>query len=550
MSITINVKSSSGGKYSLDVQSLSETVGAFKVRLAAVSDIPAEAQRLIFRGHVLKDNQTLQDIRDKHGLETGQTMHVVRGTTTAQRNAATQTAQQSQTSQPPSSAQPTAPSTASPFGMFGMPPTQGLGMGDMAEMQRQLMQNPEQMQAMMNSPMMESLLNNPELARNMMMATPQMRELIERNPEVGHVFNDPSTFRQMMQIARNPSLMNEMMRNTDRQMANIEMMPGGFDALRRMQENFQAPLMDAVQGMNNPTTDANDNNAASDNPFASLFQNTPSNTPMPNPWAPNNGVPTAQPAANPSANNSAERQAPGTDPAQTNAGANPSANNPFASLMAGMGGTGGAPQFPGMPQPAQMDQMLQMMENPMMQQMLQSMVNDPAMLETMINSSPQLQAITQANPEMAAMLRNPGVMQALINPDVMRSLSVLRNAMGGGQAGNPTTGTGTTGAAPMGGAQTPGTGGTAPAAGTAPRGVDMNGILAMMNAMGGLGRQGTAAAPQPEMTQEQLEQMYSSQLAQLRDMGFLDTNMCLQALRRAGGNVAVAVENLLNQLGG
>jgi hypothetical protein len=37
-----------------------------------------------------------------------------------------------------------------------------------------------------------------------------------------------------MEIARNPNLMQEMMRNNDRAMANIENVPGGFDALHRM----------------------------------------------------------------------------------------------------------------------------------------------------------------------------------------------------------------------------------------------------------------------------------------------------------------------------
>jgi ubiquilin len=37
-----------------------------------------------------------------------------------------------------------------------------------------------------------------------------------------------------MEMARNPNLMQEMMRNNDRAMANIENVPGGFDALRGM----------------------------------------------------------------------------------------------------------------------------------------------------------------------------------------------------------------------------------------------------------------------------------------------------------------------------
>lgn len=44
------------------------------------------------------------------------------------------------------------------------------------------------------------------------------------------------------------ALMREQMRNQDRTMANIEAHPEGFNALRRMYENFQEPLMDAASG--------------------------------------------------------------------------------------------------------------------------------------------------------------------------------------------------------------------------------------------------------------------------------------------------------------
>ena len=44
------------------------------------------------------------------------------------------------------------------------------------------------------------------------------------------------------------ALMREQMRNQDRTMANIESHPEGFNALRRMYENFQEPLMNAASG--------------------------------------------------------------------------------------------------------------------------------------------------------------------------------------------------------------------------------------------------------------------------------------------------------------
>ena len=49
--------------------------------------------------------------------------------------------------------------------------------------------------------------------------------------------------------------MREQMRNQDRTMANIESHPEGFNALRRMYENFQEPLMDAAAGQGNSQQD-------------------------------------------------------------------------------------------------------------------------------------------------------------------------------------------------------------------------------------------------------------------------------------------------------
>ena len=51
------------------------------------------------------------------------------------------------------------------------------------------------------------------------------------------------------------ALMREQMRNQDRTMANIESHPEGFNALRRMYENFQEPLMNAATGQANNQQD-------------------------------------------------------------------------------------------------------------------------------------------------------------------------------------------------------------------------------------------------------------------------------------------------------
>ena len=53
-----------------------------------------------------------------------------------------------------------------------------------------------------------------------------MQGVLERNPEIGHVLNNPQLMRQAMEIARNPALMQEMMRNQDVALRNIESLPG------------------------------------------------------------------------------------------------------------------------------------------------------------------------------------------------------------------------------------------------------------------------------------------------------------------------------------
>eukprot|EP00184_Porphyridium_aerugineum_P008173 CAMPEP_0184692482 /NCGR_PEP_ID=MMETSP0313-20130426/945_1 /TAXON_ID=2792 /ORGANISM="Porphyridium aerugineum, Strain SAG 1380-2" /LENGTH=614 /DNA_ID=CAMNT_0027150317 /DNA_START=188 /DNA_END=2032 /DNA_ORIENTATION=+ len=611
----INIKSSTGSKFSITVNDNTETIEAFKKRVHAQCGIEPEYQRLIYRGHVLKDTQTFEELT-KTGLENGHTMHLVRsgaaaaagagagtaagtGAATAATNGlgpAVPNASAPRAVAPTVTPTPTASTTfpnafgaaapqPSPFGMgtanpfgafpgFGASPGAGGNM-DLNAMQQQLMQNPEMMRQMMDSPMMQSMLSNPELVRSMMMMNPQVRQLMETNPELAHVLNDPNNIRQAIEMARNPAMMNEMTRNMDRAMANIEMMPGGFDALRRMHENVQQPLTEAM--MQPPPA----NNE--ENPFSNLFAttNTPSTAPMPNPWNPAgagnaNGV-----GANANTNINTASRAPSTATGATQATA-ATAADPFSSLFGTPAtnvnantnsnlnnfgynpmGTGG---FGGMMPPNQ-EEMLRLMEDPFMQQMMQSMLSNPATRQQLVSSNPMLRQAIETNPQMAQMLDNPDFLRMMTNPEILRQSINLQQAMqqagvgpGFGYPGYGTTPSTTsanppvapTGAQPADAGATPSTGSNADlsqlfnmfALSQAARGAPAGGNLFVPPATG------AAPAPAPAMTQEQLEQMYATQLSQLRDMGFLDTTMCIQALQASGGNVNLAVERLLNQFGG
>merc|ERR1711981_1181126 len=64
------------------------------------------------------------------------------------------------------------------------------------------------------------------------------------------MLNNPEVLRQMMEIARNPSRLQEMTRTMDRQMQNLESMPGGQAILQRMYRDVQEPVLNAMGGPN------------------------------------------------------------------------------------------------------------------------------------------------------------------------------------------------------------------------------------------------------------------------------------------------------------
>ena len=123
------------------------------------------------------------------------------------------------------------------------------------------------------------------------MSNPQMRELVDRNPELGHILNDPSVLRQSLEAARNPELMREMTRSTDRAMSNIEATPEGFNMLRRMYENVQEPLMNATTMSGNAGNNVDASNSLmTTNAETGTGNDVPNTNPLPNPWGAAGGM--------------------------------------------------------------------------------------------------------------------------------------------------------------------------------------------------------------------------------------------------------------------
>ena len=87
--------------------------------------------------------------------------------------------------------------------------------------------------------------------------------------------------RHSMQMMRNPQAMREAMRHQDMAISQLENHPEGYNALRRMYEDVQEPMMQAQQQAfgGTPTTTTTNTNTTN-TPSSS----SPNTSALPNPW--------------------------------------------------------------------------------------------------------------------------------------------------------------------------------------------------------------------------------------------------------------------------
>ncbi|KAH6760009.1 ubiquitin family protein [Perilla frutescens var. frutescens] len=518
----LNIRCSNGSKFSVQVN-LNSTVEDFKLVVAQKCEIPAQQQRLIYKGRIMKDDQTLKSF----GLEDNHIVHLVRGFATAAplnsttiTDAGIQNTNSTSTNAGSNGGRPRGRPEFGPVFFPEFAPS-GNGLGNasglfgalpgMEQMQEELDQDPDMIRDILNMPGVQNLMNNPETIRNLIMNNPQMREIMDRNPDLGHILNDPATLRQTMDAAQNPEIMREMMRNTDRAMSNIESSPEGFNMLRRLYENVQEPLLNA-------TTLTEDNRSdLGSNPLAARLRAqagrtgtenmanspAPNTNPLPNPWA-----------------------SAGTGGSQTNSGAwvNPT-DNDMADSPGGLGFPDLDPMLGSMPDPTAFNQLMQ---NPVISQMMRNTLSNPQYMNQILGFNPQLQNILESNPQLRDMMQNSEFIHQLTSPETMQQLLNFHRAL-----------------APQIGIQTSrepaqNDGGTASAAGNM-------GLNMLMNLFGGLATGGGInSASRPQVPPEE---RYATQLSQLQEMGFFDTQENIRALMATAGNVHAAVERLLGNPG-
>jgi len=575
--ITVTVKTPKE-KQNIEIESNAE-IKQFKEAISPkFGNASLESLCLIFAGKIMKDHETLAT----HNIKDGMTVHLVikNSTNNAARNNeaagsnTTSTNSDMDTNNTTNNTTPqTAPNVAaSPFGLGGLGGLSGLGtlgmgsanfMETQQRVQRELMSNPDMLRQVLDNPLTQSLMSNPDVMRQMLESNPQMQEVMERNPEIRQMLNNPEVLRQMMDIVRNPSRLQEMTRTMDRQMQNLESLPGGRNVLERMYRDIQEPVLNAMGGPN-PFQALS---GTTDNPGPT--PSTETSAPAPNPWA----------AGQTAENNTTS--CTGTGAAAGGAGLagllGQGGNLGGLAGLMGQGAGSGMMNSPGMQSLMQQmaenpTLMSQMMSAPYMQSMFSTLQSNPdqaaSLMQGAFSGNPQLQQqMSGMMPQLLQQMQNPSVQQLMANPEALQAIMQIQqgmerlrvaapdvfNSMGlpsmppvaglAGAAGLAAS-TGTTGpTSPSGAAST--TEGEAattttttptPAAGNQQQQYEV--FSQLMSQMVGQMRTGDTAQPP--------EQRFTSQLDQLASMGFVDRQANIQALTATFGDLNAAVERLLN----
>ncbi|KPA79896.1 putative ubiquitin-like protein [Leptomonas pyrrhocoris] len=222
--MAITVKLANGTQHSVDVSDFGVTVAELKKQLSSALEIPADEQRVILRGKVLKDDGVLSAV----GMEDGSVIHVVRSkkaaasapsATPTSASAVTSSQTPSAPAPPTAASQPSQAETpANPYAAlmstFGASqPQQPFGGGNAfsapgnpyAQMGMEGPGNPSPQQAaeMMQNPMMQQMmqqaLNDPQFTQYIIQSSPQLAAL------------PPAQQQAVVQMMRNPYMMQQAM---------------------------------------------------------------------------------------------------------------------------------------------------------------------------------------------------------------------------------------------------------------------------------------------------------------------------------------------------
>ncbi|KAG8197589.1 hypothetical protein JTE90_021319 [Oedothorax gibbosus] len=200
--IKITVKNSDE-THDLSIE-LESTITELKNQVSESFKVPLEKVCLIFEGQVLKEAETIASSK----IEDGRTIHlVVRSSVTAPSDTG-----------------------GTPFNLTqlgAIPGLSGIGIGSpnfvhvQKQMENALQENPDLFLQIMDNPFVQSIMENPRFLQQVITSNSQMAEMIETNPDLRQVINDPEALRASLQHAKNPELIQELIQSRAEAVAEL-----------------------------------------------------------------------------------------------------------------------------------------------------------------------------------------------------------------------------------------------------------------------------------------------------------------------------------------
>lgn len=216
---------------------------------------------LIFAGKMMEDEDTLE----MHKVHEGMTIHLIIKAAPRESEGGQQ--------------RPPADISKTPFGFAGIGGLVGLeslGMGSanfmelQNRMQTELLGNPELLRRVLENPLVQSLMKDTDNMKSLIRNNPQMRDLMSRHPEIRQMLNNTELLKHTSELAKNPSMLQELMRNLD----GTNPMEGTttFTTLPAMFNTFQEPGISSVSAKMQEAQKSDPGNLFNNPQMSSLLQ--------------------------------------------------------------------------------------------------------------------------------------------------------------------------------------------------------------------------------------------------------------------------------------
>ncbi|KAK5932430.1 hypothetical protein CgunFtcFv8_004132 [Champsocephalus gunnari] len=201
------------------------TVTQLKWSLAEGVGVPAEQLVLIHFGRVLRESELLSHLRTRDGCVSLCMIQRPQLSSAAHNCDPTSEMVQSGLTAALPDPDSITPSPTSPLclveGLDNFGQTNS-GPGFFSSLQRQM--DPEMRHRVLGSPFVQTTLStsSPQLTRQLILSNPQIHQLVQTNPEVGDMLNNADVITQVLELIRNPDMIEDVMHDEDKALGNVQ----------------------------------------------------------------------------------------------------------------------------------------------------------------------------------------------------------------------------------------------------------------------------------------------------------------------------------------